>query len=488
MEAVMPIKVSGLFAKPVNIVGHVADPIATEQPRAEQPVPLGPQVRLDARIPIPECIEIIPISNIQLNPRNTKKHPEKQIALLQENIEKFGFTNPLLVDEDNKLIAGHARHEAARRAGLELLPVIRVTHLTAAKKRALAIADNKIAELGEWNLDILSEELTFLFDDASVELEFDPRIIGFDTVEVDQIVEDGSSKKDRSDPADDFETPPLETPAVTATVDIWECGEHRLLCGDATDPENYAALMGRDRAEIVFTDPPYNVPNAGHVTKREDVREFAMAAGEMSSDEFTAFLLIVFGCIFTCMQAGAVGFFCMDWRHLSELWAAAHPVFGPMRNLIVWVKRNAGMGSFYRSQHEMICVYAAPGKPINNFGLGGKGRHRTNVWEYPGFNGFVRNRDEMLAMHPTVKPAAMVMDALKDCSNRGGIVLDPFAGSGTTMIAAERTGRRARLMEIDPLYCDTIVQRWQKFTGLTARLAETNETFDKVKARRGAGR
>ena len=481
----MPITVSGLFAKPAKIIAHVTDPIATEQPRAEQPVPLGPQVRLDARIPIPECIEIIPISDIQLNPRNAKTHPERQIALLQENIVKFGFTNPLLVDEDNKLIAGHARYEAARRAGLQELPVIRLTHLTATQKRALAIADNKLAELGEWDLEILSEELTSLFDDASVELDFDPRIIGFDTSEVDQILDDSSSKKDRFDPADDFETPPPDSPAVTAAGDTWECDEHRLHCGDATNPESYAALMGRDKAEVVVTDPPYNVPNAGHVTKREGVREFAMAAGEMSPETFTAFLSVVFGNIFNYMQTGAVAYFCMDWRHLSELWAAASPIFGTLKNLIVWVKRNAGMGSFYRSQHEMICVYAAPGKPINNFGLGGKGRHRTNVWEYPGFNGFVRDRDEMLAMHPTVKPVAMVKDALMDCSNRGGIVLDPFAGSGTTMIAAERTKRRARLLEIDPLYCDTIAQRWQKFTGKTARLAETNETFDEVKARRG---
>ena len=484
----MPIKLSDLLAKPAKIVAHVADPIATEQPRAEQPVPLGPKERLDARIPIPEFIEVVPISDIQLNPRNAKKHPERQIAVLQENIEKFGFTNPLLVDEDNKLIAGHARHEAARRAGLQQLPVIRLVHLTAADKRALAIADNKIAELGKWDLEILCEELTFIFDDAAVELKFDPRIIGFETVEVDQIIGGDSPKEDRSDPADVFETPPPETPAVTTMGDIWECDEHRLLCGDATNPESYSALMGRDQAEMVFTDPPYNVPNAGHVTKREDVREFAMAAGEMSPPEFTAFLSTVFGNVFSYMQAGAVGFFCIDWRHLWELWAAANPVFGQTKNLIVWVKHNAGLGSFYRSQHELICVYAAPGKPINNFGLGAKGRHRTTVWKYPGFNSFGRHRDEALAMHPTVKPVAMVMDALKDCSNRGGIVLDPFGGSGTTMIAAERTKRRARLMEIDPLYCDTIVQRWQKFTGKTARLAETNETFDEVKARRGAGR
>jgi DNA modification methylase len=234
--------------------------------------------------------------------------------------------------------------------------------------------------------------------------------------------------------------------------------------------------MRGDKADMVFTDHPYNVSNAGHVTKREDVREFAMARGEMSPEEFTAFLSASLVNIFNYMTSGAVAFLCMDWRHLSELWAAARPIFGAPKNLIVWVKRNAGLGSFYRSQHETITVYAASGKPINNFGLDGKGRHRTNVWEYPGFNGFVRGRED--------KPVAMVMDALKDCSNRGSIILDPFAGSGTTMIAAERTKRRARLMEIDPLYCDTIVQRWQKFTGKAARLAESNETFDEVKARR----
>ncbi|SHN82511.1 site-specific DNA-methyltransferase [Bradyrhizobium erythrophlei] len=479
----MPIRFG---AKPAKTTTHVDDdPVVVERPRAEQPDPLGPQIRLDARIRA-ECVEVVPIVELHPNPKNAKKHPEKQIALLQANFEQFGFTTPLLVDEDNKIIAGHARFEAAKRSRFEHLPVIRLSHLTATQKQGVALADNRLAELSTWNLDILTEELSFLFD-ASTELDFDPGIVGFETVEIDQIIGD-DTKKDRADPADVFATLPPETPAVTSAGDIWECDEHRLLCGDATNPDDYAALMGRDQVAMVFTDPPYNVPNAGHVSKREGVREFAMAAGEMSSREFSAFLSIVFGNIFAYMQAGAVGFFCMDWRHLSELWAAAHPVFGAMRNLIVWVKPNAGMGSFYRSQHELICVYATPGKPINNFGLGGKGRHRTNVWQYPGFNSFGRGRDETLAMHPTVKPVAMVVDALKDCSDRGGVVLDPFAGSGTTMIAAERTKRRARLMEIDPLYCDTIVERWQTFTGKTARLAETNETFAEVKARRGAGR
>jgi DNA modification methylase len=482
----MPVKINGSFAKPAKIVADIPDAVEPE-PRIELPRPLDRRIKLDARIKA-ECVEIADINKLKPNPRNAKKHPERQLALLQENFESFGFTTPLLVDEEDFIIAGNARHEAAKRSGFEHLPIVRLSHLSSRKKRALAIADNKLPELSEWDSDILPEELSFLFDDALVENDFDPRSIGFETVEVDQIICGDPSKKDRSDPADGFEASPPETPAVTADGDIWECDEHRLLCGDATNPESLSALMERDQAGMVFTDPPYNVPNAGHVTKRDGVREFAMGAGEMSPDTFIAFLSIVFGNIFNHMQAGAVAYFCMDWRHLSELWAAANPIFGPMKNLIVWVKRNAGMGSFYRSQHEMICVYAAPGKPINNFGLGGKGRHRSNVWEYPGFNGFIRGRDETLAMHPTVKPVAMVMDALKDCSNRRGIVLDPFAGSGTTMIAAERTGRRARLMEIDPLYCDTIVQRWQKFTGRTARLAETNETFDEVKVRRAAVR
>lgn len=229
--------------------------------------------------------------------------------------------------------------------------------------------------------------------------------------------------------------------------------------------------------------------NVGHVTSRRNVREFAMAAGELSFAEFSEFLNKSFSAIAKHIKPGAVVFTCMDWSHLGELRVACDPIFGKPRNMIVWVKSNAGMGSFYRSQHELIVPYVLPGaRPVNNFGLGGKGRYRTNVWQYPGANAFGRKRDEELAMHPTVKPVALVADALKDCSNRRDIVLDPFGGSGTTMIAAERTGRVARLIEYDPLYCDVIVQRWQSATGKTASVAETNETFEQVKARRIAHR
>lgn len=469
----MPVTIKKAMKKIIH--AHVMD--EAEEASANE------RQELDVRIKATR-IECVPIGQLKPNPRNAKKHPSRQIALLVENFEQFGVTQPIVVDEDGTIICGHARFEAAQKAKLFHLPVVRLSGLTTTQKRALAIADNKLAELGEWDIAVLSQELSFLFD-PDTELTFDPRVIGFETVELDQIL--GNEHEDnRADPADEIVPLNSQEPAVTKPGDVWICDQHRLVCGDATNKDPYSTVMQTDLAEIVFTDSPYNVPNAGHVTGRVGVREFAMAHGEMSSSQFTDFLSVVFTNLLARTADGAVGYFCMDWRHQLELQAAADPIFGKPKNLIVWIKSNAGMGSFYRSQHELIYVYAAPGRPINNFGLGGKGRYRTNVWKYPGFNSFGRGRDEALAMHPTVKPVAMVVDALMDCSNLSGIVLDPFGGSGTTMIAAERARRRARLIEIDPLYCDLIVQRWQTFSRKTARLAVTNEAFDEVKLRRAA--
>jgi DNA modification methylase len=276
---------------------------------------------------------------------------------------------------------------------------------------------------------------------------------------------------------------------VTEPSDLWICGDHHLYCGNALNPTSYRALMRGLGAHVAFTDPPYNVPNTGHVSKRANVREFAMASGDMTSEEFTDFLKMANGLIAANVVDGAVIYECMDWRHLGELFSATRPYFGKPKNMIVWVKTNGGQGTFYRSQHEHIAVYVA-GKspPTNNFKLGERGRYRTNVWRYAGFNTFGRDRDSTLSAHPTVKPVALVVDALRDCSKRGEIVLDPFGGSGTTMIAAERTGRMARLMEIDPIYCDVILRRWQTFSGKDARLAESNETFAQVQARRAQAR
>jgi hypothetical protein len=290
--------------------------------------------------------------------------------------------------------------------------------------------------MGEWDFEILEEELRDLTD-PTLDLDFDISMIGFETPEIDQLLVTKQPDQPRRDPVDEIGPIDLNVPPVTRRGDLWNCGENRLFCGDSLDVSSYRAVMNGGVANIVFADPPYNVPNAGHVTDREGVREFPMAVGEMSREQFTEFLHTAAGHIRTFCCAGAVCYMCMDWRHLRELLDATHPVFGEPRNLIVWAKSNAGMGSFYRSQHELIFPFVVPGaSPTNNFGLGGKGRYRSNVWNYPGFNGFGHDRDTALAMHPTVKPVAMVADALMDCSNRGDIVLDPFGGSGTTMIAA----------------------------------------------------
>lgn len=429
-------------------------------------------------------IEQVPIDAIKPSGRRTKKHTDQKISLLTGSIETFGHIAPIIVDEHGVIVAGHARYEAARRSGLQHAPVIRLTHLSETERRALALADNKLSDLGEWDAAVLKQEIEFFFD-PMLDLSFDPSIIGFDTVDIDQILAPDAGAN-RVDPLDAIEPPDDTLAAVTRLGDMWTCEAHRLVCGDARDEAAYVPLMAGGRADMVFTDVPYNVPNTGHVTKREGVREFAMAAGEMNSDEFIAFLSAANNNIATFTMPGAVIYHCMDWRHLRELHVSAEPMFGGPKNLIVWVKTNAGLGSFYRSQHETISVFVKPGgKHTNNFGLGARGRYRTNVWTYPGFNSFGRGRDEALAMHPTVKPVAMVTDAIKDCSKRGDIVLDPFAGSGTMLIAAERTKRSARLIELDSLYCDLIAQRWHRLTGKSAILNETGETFAQVKERRG---
>ena len=283
--------------------------------------------------------------------------------------------------------------------------------------------------------------------------------------------------------------PEPEAHAVSRLGDLWILGNHKLLCGDALLPASYEQLLGNEQAQLVFTDPPYNVPIQGHVSGLGKVRhrEFAMASGEMTEAEFTAFLGTLFANMVAVSADGTIHFVCIDWRHIYEVLSAGREVYAELKNLCVWNKDNGGMGTFYRSKHELVFVFKSGSGPhINNFGLGEGGRYRTNVWDYAGANTFRRGRDEDLALHPTVKPVTLVMDAIKDCSRRAGIVLDPFGGSGTTLIAAERCGRRGYLMELDPLYVDVIVRRWQGLTGKAAVHAETQQTFDQTAATRVA--
>lgn len=426
-------------------------------------------------------VEMAQVDRLRPYSRNARIHSKKQIHQIASSIAEFGFTNPILVDAGGEILAGHGRVEAAKLLGLSSVPVIRIEHLTEEQKRAYVLADNKIALNGGWDLEALSVELKDL---SKIELPFDLEVTGFGTAELDLLV-DGPTSQVKDDPADRI--PAMETFAISQIGDLWLLGEHKLLCGDSRDPAAYSTLMGGEQARLVFTDPPYNVPIDGHVGGLGSVkhREFAMASGEMSEAEFVAFLTVIFRNMAQVSVDGAIHFICMDWRHIGEVLAAGNGVYSAFKNLCVWNKDNGGMGSFYRSKHELVFVYkVGTASHVNTVELGRNGRYRTNVWDYAGVNTLRAGRSEELEMHPTVKPTALVIDAIKDCSRRGEIVLDPFSGSGTTVIAAEKCRRKARVIEIDPLYVDVAVRRWQTFTGEAAQLVSTGETFAEVEERR----
>ena len=272
--------------------------------------------------------------------------------------------------------------------------------------------------------------------------------------------------------------------------DLWLLGDHRLLCGDATKLASYGSLLGGERAQLVFVDPPYNVRIDGHVCGSGSIkhREFEMAAGEMSEAQFTGFLTTVLERLAQHSADGSIHYVCMDWRHIFELLAAGRAAYSELKNLCVWNKDNGGMGSLYRSKHELVLVFKhGSGAHINNVELGRHGRNRTNVWDYAGVNSFGAGRLDDLAMHPTVKPVALVADAIMDCSHRGGIVLDCFGGSGTTLIAAEQTGRHGRLIELDPAYVDVAIRRFAKLTGEKVTQAASGLTFAEIRDQRGTG-
>ena len=422
-----------------------------------------------------------PVSDLKNNPRNARTHTKYQVRQIANSITEFGFTNPVLLDHNNTIIAGHGRVAAAKQLGLSRVPAIRLEDLTPDQMRAYVIADNRLAEKAGWDQAILAIELQHLM---TIESDFDVTITGFEIPEIDLLL---APENKKPDPDDTFEVP--DTPqTITQPGAMWHLGQHRILCGSALEQKSYSALMGNRRADVVFTDPPWNVPIDGHVSGNGSVRhrEFPMASGEMSEFEFISFLSASLRLLARYSTSGSVHFLCMDWRHMGELLAASKPVYDSLLNLCVWVKNSGGMGSFYRSQHELVFVFRnGKGKHRNNVQLGQYGRNRTNVWEYPGINALSKQSDEgnLLALHPTVKPVAMVADALLDCSARGEVVLDAFLGSGSTLIAAERTGRVCHGIELDPIYVDTAVKRWQRYTGDQAIHAGTGKRFDEIAGR-----
>jgi 16S rRNA G966 N2-methylase RsmD len=424
---------------------------------------------------------MIQVERLTPYPGNARKHSRKQIRQVAKSIERFGFTNPVLIDDDGQIIAGHGRVEAEL-LGMQSVPTLRLSHLSAADKRAYIIADNRLAEKAGWDRELLAIELQALID-----IDFDIELTGFETSAVDIILEDAHEATGKTAGPEDKAPDPRSGPAVSQPNDLWVLGNHRLVCGDASDDDAYQPLMGGEKATFVFTDPPYNVRIDGHVCGSGAVRhrEFAMASGEMSSEAFTGFLTTVFGRLAAHATDGSIHDICMDWRHMDEMMTAGRAVYIELENLCIWNKTNAGMGSFYRSQHELVFIWKSGESPhVNNFELGQHGRNRTNVWTYAGVNTMRPGRMEELEWHPTVKPVAMVADAIKDCSRRGDLVLDAFCGSGTILIATERTGRKARALEIDPHYVDVAVRRWQTYSGKTAILEPTGQTFEEVEEQR----
>jgi DNA modification methylase len=414
---------------------------------------------------------------------NPRTHTLKQIRQIADSLKKFGWTNPVLIDDDDGIIAGHGRVAAAKLLGLKTVPTIRLGAMTEAERRAYILADNRLAEQAGWDEELLAIELQFLTD---AEIDFEVELTGFETADIDRIL-DGAGEPGETEMVPE---PDPEAPIVSQLGDLWEIGKHRILCGDARDRTSFERLLAGESAQMVFADPPYNVTIEGHVSGlgATQHREFTMASGEMSPAEFTGFLRAVFRNLVAFSTDGAIHYLCMDWRHMREILDAAEGIYSELKNLCIWAKTNAGMGSFYRSQHELVFVFkAGRGKHVNNFGLGEKGRHRSNLWTYAGANTFRHGRMEDLAAHPTVKPTVMVADAILDCSKRGGVVLDAFAGSGATLIAAERTGRRGRAIEIDPAYVDVCVRRLEKETGARAGLSDGREFREVAKARLGIG-
>lgn len=411
------------------------------------------------------------------NPKNARKHGDKQIQQIAASMTRFGFLVPIVVNENQMILAGHGRWLAAKSLKLPEVPTIQAQFLTEADARAFALAENRIAELSSWDQDLLAGELEHLF-----ELNYDFEVTGFEFSDLDF----GEVEQPKSRATERVELPASDTIAVSRPGDLWLIGPHRLLCGDATHLECYEQLLGNERAPLVVSDPPYNVRIDGHVSGLGKVRhrEFVMASGEMTSVEFTAFLRTAFRNCVLFSTAASIHYQFMDRTHIREIFDAADGVYSECKQMLVWVKDNAGMGNFYRSQYELIFVFkSGNGRHVNNFGLGENGRYRTNVFRYSGVNSFSKDRSRDLTDHPTIKNSAMIADMLLDCSNKGDLILDPFSGSGTTLLAAHRTARRGAAIEIDPLYVDVGLRRLQEATGLEPTLSD-GTTLAEVKAAR----
>jgi DNA modification methylase len=409
------------------------------------------------------------------NPRKNDAVVDRMVGCIKE----FGFRIPIVAKSDGFVVDGHLRLKAAKKLGMTEVPVVIADDLTDAQIKAFRLIANQSANWADWDEELLKLELEDLKN-----LNFDLDLTGFDLSEVERLLRNDEIEEDNYD-----EMPAEDIPVVSKLGDLWILGGHRLLCGDSTKIEDVKKLMAGKMADMVFCDPPYNV-RINNIIGLGSVHhdEFAMASGEMTEDEFINFLMIVFKNLVAVSKDGSIHYICMDWKHIYEITVAGRNTYTEFKQLCVWNKDNGGMGSFYRSKHELIFVFKnGTAAHMNNFELGQHERYRTNVWDYSGMNSYSgRDSDnELLKMHPTVKPVKLVADAILDCSLNGELILDLFGGSGTTLIACEETDRRCCIMELDPKYVDTIIRRRQKHTNQNAILESTGKTFDEIELNGG---
>jgi DNA modification methylase len=412
---------------------------------------------------------LIDVDRLRPLGRDTRKHPPGNIRKLEASIEQFGFVLPIVIDEVDRVVAGWGLVLAARNLGLTQVPAVILSGLREAELRTLRLALNRLGEDSSWDMDVLALEFS---DILELEGDIDLQISGFEIAEIDALLEG-------NDVEEEGEIPVAENvEVVTRLGDIWVLGPHRILCADPRDRFSYERLFGDEKAQMVFADPPRPVPSDGNGLGQRAVRhaETAMASGEVSPREFENLLRASLAQAACHSVDGAIHFICTDWRYLDELLAASKEIYAEMKDLCVWNKPKAGTGSLYRSKHELVFVFkVGTGPHINHVGCGAQGRERLNVWDYAGQD-TPRGIGGKLASYPT-KPVALVADAIRDCSDRHGIILDPFGGAGTSLIAAERTGRIARLIEVNPRNVDVTVTRWHRLTGGTAVHAATGLPF-----------
>ncbi|MGY3697473.1 DNA modification methylase [Bradyrhizobium sp. USDA 3240] len=420
------------------------------------------------------------VADLLLDARNPRQHSQRQVTQLADSIREFGFVMPIVIDDKGNVVVGHGRVLAAKKLGMARVPVVEIRHLSAAQLKALRIADNKLALNSHWDERLLGENLLEL---KELDRDFDLTVTGFTLPEIDLTIQ-----KLTEAPVDDIADANSVTGVPVCQIgDLWQLGSHRVYCGDARSESSFDEVMRNERGDVVIIDPPYNVPIGGHVSGNGKTvhREFAQGVGELSRDEFIRFLTDSCALLAKYSKSGAIHFVFMDWAHLDQLLAAGREAYSELKNIVVWVKSSAGMGSLYRSQHELVCVFkSGTDRHTNNIQLGKNGRDRSNVWRYESASTQARKGNNVLELHPTVKPVPLVMDALLDCSHRGEIVVDSFLGSGTTLLAAERTGRICRGVELDPLYIDTAIRRWQNLTGQDAVRLSDGKSFRELESGR----